>query len=290
MVDVAAVGPFGAVANAEEDAEYSRSVTSRGATDRKDPDSLKDLKVKQESMTEDMAKVFMTLDQVSKSVKSLMTQFKTFSTTIKAVSTGALVGAPNQYPIQTVGQRPGMYAQPAGATFNCWYCGQPTHTISQCPQIKIDIEKGWITQRGSTVYCKGTMLTRESPDNSTMKDWVEKMWKVPSQAELNMLEEYHLAEDKAFEVLYQHQEEPVIHSVLHQSLDQMRKDQQSFLNKLVNQLKPAQQGAAPVAEVQKESTSREVFEQLVRLSKRLEAMEQNQLQTRRTAASNQEDF
>ncbi|KAJ2931782.1 hypothetical protein H1R20_g5310, partial [Candolleomyces eurysporus] len=290
MVDVAAVGPFGAVASAEEDAEYSRSSTSRGSTDRKDPDGLKDLKVKQESMTEDMARVFTTLDQVAKSVTKLTTQFDTFSTTIKATSNGASVGTPNRYPPPAAGQRPGMYPRPAGATFNCWYCGQPTHTISQCPQVRIDIEKGRITQRGSTIYCKGTMMTRESPDNATMKDRVDKAWKAPTQADLNLLEEYPATEEEAFEVLYQHQEEQVAHSVLNQSLDQMRRDQQSFLNKLVNQLKPAQQGAAPVAEVQREPTTREVFEQLVGLSKRLESMEQNQLQTRRAAAANQEDF
>ncbi|KAJ2927289.1 hypothetical protein H1R20_g9799, partial [Candolleomyces eurysporus] len=290
MVDVAAVGPFGAVASAEEDAEYLRSSTSRGSTDRKDPDGLKDLKVKQESMTEDMARVFTTLDQVAKSVTKLTTQFDTFSTTIKATSNGASVGTPNRYPPPAAGQRPGMYPRPAGATFNCWYCGQPTHTISQCPQVRIDIEKGRITQRGSTIYCKGTMMTRESPDNATMKDRVDKAWKAPTQADLNLLEEYPATEEEAFEVLYQHQEEQVAHSVLNQSLDQMRRDQQSFLNKLVNQLKPAQQGAAPVAEVQREPTTREVFEQLVGLSKRLESMEQNQLQTRRAAAANQEDF
>ena len=113
-----------------------------------------------------------------------------------------------------------------------------------------------------------------------MKDRVEKVWKGPTQAELNMLEEYHSSEEEAFEVLYQHQEEPVTHSVLHQSLDQLRRDQQSFLNKLVHQLKPSQQGAAPAPETQREPTTREVFEQLVGLSKRLETMEQNQLQTR----------
>ncbi|KAJ2928997.1 hypothetical protein H1R20_g8102, partial [Candolleomyces eurysporus] len=97
-----------------------------------------------------------------------------------------------------------------------------------------------------------------------MKERVDKAWKAPTQADLNLLEEYPATEEEAFEVLYQHQEEQVAHSVLNQSLDQMRRDQQSFLNKLVNQLKPAQQGAAPVAE--------------------------NQLQTRRAAAANQEDF
>ena len=79
-------------------------------------------------------------------------------------------------------------------------------------------------------------------------------------------------------------------AVLQQSLEQVRKDQQVFLSKLVNQLKPTQQGAAPVAEVQKEPTTREVFEQLASLSKRFENLEQNQLQTRRAAAANQEDF
>ncbi|KAJ2921691.1 hypothetical protein H1R20_g15401, partial [Candolleomyces eurysporus] len=96
-----------------------------------------------------------------------------------------------------------------------------------------------------------------------MKERVDKAWKAPTQADLNLLEEYPATEEEAFE-----------------SLDQMRRDQQSFLNKLVSQLKPAQQGAAPVAEAQREPTMREVFEQLVGLSKQLETMEQNQLQTR----------
>jgi hypothetical protein len=62
MVDVAAVGPFGPVATAEEDKDYLRNMTGFSVPDCKDPDSLKEIKVKQETMSEEIAKVFTTLD------------------------------------------------------------------------------------------------------------------------------------------------------------------------------------------------------------------------------------
>ncbi|KAJ2923503.1 hypothetical protein H1R20_g13590, partial [Candolleomyces eurysporus] len=123
-----------------------------------------------------------------------------------------------------------------------------------------------------------------------MKERVDKMWKLPMQTKLYFLKDYDLAEKETFEALYQHQEALITHLILHQPLDQLRRDQQSFLNKLVNQLKLFQQGEAPVAEVQRQPMMHEIFEQLVGLSKWLKTMELNQLQTCQAAASNQEDF
>ncbi|KAJ2923294.1 hypothetical protein H1R20_g13800, partial [Candolleomyces eurysporus] len=57
MVDVAAVGPFGALAYVEEEADYAQNMTSSGLSDHAESAGLKALKVKQESMTEEMAKV-----------------------------------------------------------------------------------------------------------------------------------------------------------------------------------------------------------------------------------------
>lgn len=283
MVDTAAVGPFGALTYVEEQADYSRTATSSGLKDRAESAGLKEVRVKQESMAEEMAKVFTTLDKVEKSMSLLTTQFDNFSTTVKA----APPSAPYRPPNQAVGQRPGMYPRPAGATFNCWYCGQSTHTISQCPAVRQDIESGRISQRGSTIFCKGSMMAREVPEGTTMKARVDAMWKAPAQAELNLLEEYEELEEEAYEVLYQQYDEPVTHSVLQQSMNQLKRDQQSFLTKVAQQLKPAQK---PVAEVPKEPTTREIFEQLTALTKRLDLSEQYQLQTRRAAANNQEDF
>ncbi|KAJ2920465.1 hypothetical protein H1R20_g16629, partial [Candolleomyces eurysporus] len=84
MVDMAAVGPFGALAYVEEEADYARNMTSSGLSDRAESVGLKALKVKQESMTEEMAKVFTTLDRVEKSMSLLTTQFDNFLTTIHA--------------------------------------------------------------------------------------------------------------------------------------------------------------------------------------------------------------
>ena len=182
-----------------------------------------------------------------------------------------------------------MYSRPAGATFNCWYCGQGTHTISQCPEVRLGIEKGKITQRGSTIFCKGVMLPREVPEGTTMKARVEALWKGPTQADLNLLEEYEELEAGAFEVFHQQYDEPVTHSVLQQSMEQLKREQNSFLNKLVQQLKPGQ-ASTPKVEPPKEPSNREVFEQLAALSRRFDNMEQFQLQTRRAAASGQEDF
>ena len=294
MVKSAAVGPFGAVARDEEDRVYSRDMTTVTTTDRKDPDGLKDLKVKQESLSEEMAKVFTTLDNVGKSVTRLATQFENFSTTVKTnpIQVPVAATAPQQrYPPAMGTQRPGMYPRPAGATFACWYCGQTTHTISQCPQVRTDIEKGRITSRGGIIYCKGNMIARETPDKLSMKARVDQMWQGPKQAELNLLEEYPEVEDDGYQVFFQDFEEPVVtHSVLQQSLDQMRREQNVFFNRLAQQMRPTQ-GASPVApEPAQEPTTRDVLAQLVGMAKRLETMEQNQLQTRRAAAANQEDF
>ena len=293
MVDVAAVGPFGAVATAEEDKDYSRSMTGFAVPDRKDPEGLKEIKVKQETMSEELAKVFTTLDNVGKSVSRLATQFETFSTTVKSAPVqGPVSAAPMpryQQPMAGT-QRAGMYPRPPGATFSCWYCGQATHTISQCPQVRTDIEKGRITSRAGIIYCKGTMVARETPDKLTMKERIDKMWKGPTQAELNLLEEYQEDAEDAYQVFYQDFEEPVTHSVLQQSFEQLRKDQNVFLNKLAQQMRPTQSSLPTIPEVPQEPTSREILTQLVGMAKRLETMEQNQLQTRRSAAANQEDF
>ncbi|KAJ2928989.1 hypothetical protein H1R20_g8106, partial [Candolleomyces eurysporus] len=288
MVDAAAVGPFGALAYVEEEADYARNMTSSGLSDRAESAGLKALKVKQESMTEEMAKVFTTLDRVEKSMSLLTTQFDNFSTTVCAAPAPA--PAPYRPSNQAVGQRPGMYTRPAGATFSCWYCGQNSHTISQCPEVRLGLEGGRITQRGNTIFCKGNVVAREVPEGTTMKARVDAVWKGPTQAELNLLEEYDELEAEAFDVFYQQHDEPVTHSVLQQSMEQMKKEQNAFLNRIAQQLKPSQ-AAAPKVEAPKEPSTREVFEQLCDLSKRFENMEQYQLQTRRAAANNnQEDF
>jgi hypothetical protein len=291
MVDVAAVGPFGAVATAEEDKDYSCSMTGFSVPDHKDPDCLKEIKVKQETMSEEITKVFTTLDTVGKSVSCLATQFEIFSTTVKSAPTqGPMTGAPVQrYQQPMVGtQCAGMYLRPPGATFTCWYCGQTTHTISQCPQV--DIEKEHITSWLGIIYCKGTMIARETPDKLTMKERIDKMWKGPTQAEMNLLDDYQEDEAGTYQVFYQDFEELVTHSVLQQSFDQLRKGQNSFLNKLAQQMRPTQSSFPTIPEVPQEPTTRDILAQLVGMTKRLEVMEQNQLQTCRVAAANQEDF
>ncbi|RXW13787.1 hypothetical protein EST38_g12067 [Candolleomyces aberdarensis] len=171
MVDAAAVGPFGSLAYVEEEADYARNVTSSGLSDRAELAGLKDLKIKQESMAEEMAKVYTTLDRVEKSMSLLTTKFNTF--------TARMAPAPAQAPYR--------------------------------------------------------------PSNQA-------------------------------------------------SMEQMKKEQNAFLNRISQQLRPAQP-AAPKIEPPKEVSTREVLEQLCELSKRFDNVEQFQLQTRWAAASgNQEDF
>ena len=135
------------------------------------------------------------------------------------------------------------------------------------------------------------MIARETPDKLSMKARVDQMWQGPKQAELNLLEEYPEVEDDGYQVFFQDFEEPVVtHSVLQQSLDQMRREQNVFFNRLAQQMRPTQSSLPTIPEVPQEPTSREILTQLVGMAKRLETMEQNQLQTRRSAAANQEDF
>jgi Zn-dependent M32 family carboxypeptidase len=123
-----------------------------------------------------------------------------------------------------------------------------------------------------------------------MKERIDKMWKGPTQTEMNLLEEYQEDDSDAYQVFYQDFEELDTHSVLQQSFKQLRKDQHSFLNKLAQQMRPTQSSLPTIPEVTQEPTTRDILAQLVGMTKRLEVMEQNQLQTHRAAAANQEDF
>ncbi|RXW13014.1 hypothetical protein EST38_g12839 [Candolleomyces aberdarensis] len=62
MVDVAAVGPFGSLAYVKKEADYAWNVTLSGLSNQAESAGLKDLKIKKESMAEEMAKVYTTLD------------------------------------------------------------------------------------------------------------------------------------------------------------------------------------------------------------------------------------
>lgn len=85
------------------------------------------------------------------------------------------------------------------------------------------------------------MIARETPDKLSMKARVDQMWQGPKQAELNLLEEYPEVEDDGYQVFFQDFEEPVVtHSVLQQSLDQMRREQNVVFNRLAQQMRPAQ--------------------------------------------------
>lgn len=122
-----------------------------------------------------------------------------------------------------------------------------------------------------------------------MKARVEALWKGPTQADLNLLEEYEELEAEAFEVFHQQYDEPVTHSVLQQSMEQLKREQNQFLSRLASQFKSARP-APPKEEVPKEPTTRELFEQFAALSQRFDNVEQFQLQTRRAAANEKEGF
>jgi len=295
MVDAASVGPFGALTANEEAATYSRGAAASGLSGRGESADYKEIKVKQEEMSEELAKAFTKMDNVEKSISMLTSQFETFSTTIKAAPAAQAAGVPNRYPApQGMTTRPGMYPKPPGATFNCFYCGQSSHTISQCFALRKDLDAGKIVQRGQTIICNGAPLMRDSPDGTTMKERVDKILAASKQAQVNLLENYQDSVDveAEYDVMLQGYEAPAGGSdMVYGALDQMRRDQQVFLTRLGQQLKPAGQ-AVSAPEVPREPTLKDILEQTLAINKRIDVLEQNQLQTRRAAAaaSGGEDF
>jgi hypothetical protein len=286
MVDAASVGPFGSLVAIAEEADYARGASLGGLSNRAESAGLKEVKVKQESMEQDMAKAFTTLANVEKTMAKLSTQFDTFSTTVRAAPQGNPYRSQGQAPPS---QRPGMYPRPPGATFNCWYCGEGSHTISACPEVRQGIENGRITRQGSSLFCKGNILQRESPDGTTMKARVDAMWKTPTTMELKMLEEYNNLEAEAYDVFTVGAEEPVSYSTFQQSMERLHRDQNQFLSHIAQQLQPAR-AAAPKVEVSQEPSLKDLFEQIAKLTTKVEGVEQFQLQTRRAAADKEKGF
>jgi hypothetical protein len=83
MVDAASVGPFGSLVAIAEEADYVHGMSIGSLSNWAESAGLKEIKVKQENMEQEMAKAFTTLTNVEKTMAKLSTQFDTFSTTVQ---------------------------------------------------------------------------------------------------------------------------------------------------------------------------------------------------------------
>jgi hypothetical protein len=107
--------------------------------------------------------------------------------------------------------------------------------------------------------------------------------------ELKMLEEYNNLEAEAYDVFTVGAEEPVSYSTFQQSMERLHRDQNQFLSHIAQQLQPAR-AAAPKVEVSQEPSLKDLFEQIAKLTTKVEGVKQFQLQTHRAAADKEKVF
>jgi hypothetical protein len=91
MVNAALVGPFGSLVAIEEETDYTRGMSIGSLSNRAESAGLKEIKVKQESIEQDMAKAFTTLANVRKlwsnSLLSLIPSPPQFKQLLKVIPT-----------------------------------------------------------------------------------------------------------------------------------------------------------------------------------------------------------
>lgn len=289
MVEATAAGPFGEISAEAERAEYSRVAevavpSSRGAVDES---KFEQLKIKQESMDSDFARVYATLDTVTSSMKEMSSRFESFATLVKNGQVQAQVpsysAGPSSSAAAPPGQpfRPGMYTRPPGANFACFYCKDPSHGMTQCTQWSIDQQNKRVTQRGTSIFVDGVLIQRDLVDGLTMKDRVARMLRNAPPAGVHFMEQAEYYDDTQYDVFNQMVdiESPVTYAVLNQSLDRLRYDNQGALsamtNQIVNALRPQlQQSSVPLSEPPKEVTARDILDSVTKLASRIDGLEQ----------------
>lgn len=297
LVDASSVGPFGEATGGSEQADYNRMRDSKSASPSTSVDykKLDSVAIKQESMEQDFARIFATLDTVSSGLKETNSRLESFATFVKETQSTAQSSRQAVYPPQPApavpGQRPGMYSRPPSFLFACFYCKDTAHTVAQCGVLRKDLADKKITQQGTAVYVHGRHIPRDSPDGLSMKERVDKAWASGNTANVNMMEFYQPS-NEYYENFNQQQyePEPVTFSVLQQTMDRMRQETHGAManmaTQIVNAVRPPV--AAPtVPEPPREISNREIFETLRDLSKKVEGVEQFAIQTRSSAVQGQ---
>ncbi|KAF6747090.1 hypothetical protein DFP72DRAFT_1075736 [Ephemerocybe angulata] len=296
-------GPFGDLSLEPSTREYSRmKIESSGGGGSK---ALENIRVKQEEMENNFQSMLSKLDVMGIQMKDLAHQREgTVLPKADATVFQQMVTPPRPaYQNPTQHPRQGLYTRPASNPFNtppriCYYCKVEGHMLMACPTLESDKASGRVVQQGYNIYVNHRQLSRDSPDGLSMKQRADAIlagtYNPPAAVNLLTAEDWGAVEE-ANMIFFQSEPEVVTHAVLQQSMDRLRNEtqnaMQSMASHIISSLKPSTAPTPssvpynpnPYAAPQNPSASvpaNDVREMFQVLTKRLDGLEQFQIQTR----------
>ncbi|KAF5331557.1 hypothetical protein D9611_007601 [Ephemerocybe angulata] len=308
-------GPFRDLSLEPSTREYSRIKLESGGNSGGSK-ALETIRVKQEEMESNFQSMLSKLDVMGIQMKDLVHQREVHVASKSDATVFQQMVTPQRPPYSNPTQHPrqGLYTRPATNPFNtppriCYYCQVEGHMLMACPTLESDKASGRVVQRGYNIYMNNRQLSRDSPDGLSMKQHADAIlagtYNPPAAVNMLTAEDWGVAEE-ANMILFQSEPEMVTHSVLQQSMDRLRNETQSAMQSMashiISSLKPVSTPAPPPAPFNpspyvapQPSTSQSVPASEVRdmfqlLTKRLDGLEQFQIQTRSGNAPSGEGF
>ncbi|KAF6753928.1 hypothetical protein DFP72DRAFT_1069140 [Ephemerocybe angulata] len=296
-------GPFGDLSLEPSTSDYTRVKIEAGGgagTSR----AVETIKVKQEEMESSFQTLCSKLDVLGVQMKEVLGRAET-SAPAPIFQQGA--APPRSFPSHAT-QRPrqGMYTRPPHNPFNtppriCYYCHVEGHMLMACPVLDADKVSGRVTQQGYNIFVNHRQLSKDSPDGLSMKQRADAIlagtYNPPAAVNLLTADDWGAREENALMFL-QSEPESVPMTVFQQSMDRMRSETQGAIQNLTQQLlnsqwRPPVHNPLPVPNYAPSTTylspppdksssvpASEVKEMFQLLSKRLDSLEQYQIQTR----------
>ncbi|KAF6743786.1 hypothetical protein DFP72DRAFT_1079606 [Ephemerocybe angulata] len=102
-----------------------------------------------------------------------------------------------------------------------------------CPTLSTDKASGRVIQRGYNIYVNNRQLSKDSPDGLSMKQRADAIiagtYNPPAMVNLLTAEDWGHAEENAM-IFFQSEPETVSHAVLQQSMDRLRNETQTAMS------------------------------------------------------------
>ncbi|KAF5319929.1 hypothetical protein D9611_011096 [Ephemerocybe angulata] len=304
-------GPFGDLSYEPSTSDYTRVKleSSGGAGTSR---VVENIKIKQEEMESNFQTLCSKMDVLGVQLKEALSKPDP-SYSAPVFQQG--IAQPRTYAPAHPTQRPrqGMYTRPSNNPFNtppriCYYCHVEGHMLMACPVLDADKASGRVTQQGYNIFVNHRQLSKDSPDGLSMKQRADAIlagtYNPPASINLLTAEDWGASEENTM-VFFQSEPEHVPMAVFQQSMERLRADTQGAIHNLTNQLlttlrplatasvpapapnyapmsyssaPPEQSASVPASEV------KDMFQVLTR---RLDNLEQHQIQTRSQGATNE---
>ncbi|KAF6741361.1 hypothetical protein DFP72DRAFT_1084366 [Ephemerocybe angulata] len=274
--------------------------------------TIENIKVKQEEMESNFQTLCGKMDVMSVQLKEVLNKHENNTSMNTPIFQQGIVPAQPRQSSYTQRPRQGMYTRPPNNPFNtpphiCYYCNVEGHMLMACPTLDADKASGRVVQQGYNIYVKNRQLSKESPDGLSMKQRADAIlagtYNPPAMIQMLTAEDWGQVEENTM-VFFQSEPDTVSSAVLQQTVERLRAETQGAMqgmaNHIIASLKPppvslppvvhstySPYANAPPADHSASVPATEVRDMFQLLTKRLDGLEQYQIQTRSQAPANE---